>query len=120
MKKNRQAVVKASQHVFTQDAFSNSLARMGFAQPTLLEGTQYPMTRLTRNYNLMTALYRDHWIVRRIIDLVSKDMMKNWIDIHSELSPEDLKKVEREVRVTRIRKQLLEAIKWGRLYGGAF
>lgn len=119
MKKNRQAVVKASQHVFTQDAFSNSLARMGFAQPTLLEGTQYPMTRLTRNYNLMTALYRDHWIVRRIIDLVSKDMMKNWIDIHSELSPEDLKKIEREVRVTRIRKQLLEAIKWGRLYGGA-
>lgn len=119
MKKNRQAVVAASHKVFTNDAFANSLARLGFNQPTLLEGTQYPMTRLTRNYNLMTALYRDHWIVRRIIDLVSKDLLKNWIDIHTELSPDELKQVNREIRVTSVRKSLLESVKWGRLYGGA-
>lgn len=119
MKNNRQAVIEASHKVFTNDAFANSLARLGFNQPNLLEGSQYPMTRLTRNYNLMTALYRDHWIVRRIIDLVAKDLLKNWIDIHTELSPDELKRVDREIRVTGLRKSLLESVKWGRLYGGA-
>lgn len=119
MKKAYKSVVEASKAQYTKDAFSNALARLGFNQPTLLEGTQYSMTRLTRNYNLMNTLYRDHWIVRRIIDLVSKDMMKNWVDINSELSPQELSLVDRELRITRTRRSLLEAVKWGRLYGGA-
>ena len=119
MKKAYRSVVEASKAQYTKDAFSNALARLGFNQPTLLEGTQYTLTRLTRNYNLMNTLYRDHWIVRRIIDLVSKDMMKNWIDINSELSPQELSLVDREIRITKTRRNLLEAIKWGRLYGGA-
>lgn len=104
---------------YMQDAFTNSLARIGFNQPNLLEGSQYPITRLSRNYNLMNSLYRDSWIVRRIVDTISQDMFKNWIQIISSITPDEIKKVEKVLKVTRTRQKLLEGTKWGRLYGGA-
>lgn len=104
---------------YMQDAFTNSLARVGFAQPNILEGTQYPITRLTKNYNLMNSLYRDSWIIRRVIDTTAQDMYKNWIQITSSITPEEIKKIEKTIRVTRTRAAMLSATKWGRLYGGA-
>lgn len=104
---------------YMQDAFTNSLARVGFSQPNILEGTQYPITRLTRNYNLMNSLYRDSWIIRRVIDTIAQDMYKNWIQITSSITPQEIKKVEQALRVTRTRAAMLTATKWGRLYGGA-
>lgn len=104
---------------YMQDAFTNSLARVGFAQPNILEGTQYPITRLTKNYNLMNSLYRDSWVIRRVIDTTAQDMYKNWIQITSSITPEEIKKIEKTIRVTRTRSAMLAATKWGRLYGGA-
>lgn len=104
---------------YMQDAFTNSLARVGFAQPNILEGTQYPITRLTKNYNLMNSLYRDSWIIRRVVDTTAQDMYKNWIQITSSITPEEIKKIEKTIRVTRTRSAMLAATKWGRLYGGA-
>jgi hypothetical protein len=40
----------------------------------MLEGTSYVMTRLTRNYGLLNTLYREHWIVRKIVDIIPEDM----------------------------------------------
>ena len=71
-----------------RDAFQNALARLGVGMPNLLEGTSYPMTRLTRNFNLLNSLYRSHWVVRRIVDTIPQDMCKNWIQITSKLAPE--------------------------------
>lgn len=102
-----------------QDAFTNSLARIGFSQPNVINGTSYPITRLSRNYNLMNSLYRDSWICRRVIDTIANDMFKNWIELTSSITPEEMKKVEKLIRVSRVRQKLLEAMKWGRLYGGA-
>ena len=104
---------------YMQDAFTNSLARIGFAQPNILEGSQYPITRLTRNYNLMNSLYRDSWIIRRIIDTTAKDMVKNWIEITSSVTPQELSAVEKVVRNTHLKNDILRGIQWGRLYGGA-
>ena len=102
-----------------QDAFTNSLARIGFSQPNVINGTSYPITRLSRNYNLMNSLYRDSWICRRVIDTIANDMFKNWIELTSSITPEEMKKVEKLIRVSRVRQKLLEAVKWSRLYGGA-
>ena len=104
---------------YMQDAFTNSLARIGFNQPNILEGSQYPITRLTRNYNLMNSLYRDSWIIRRVIDTLAQDMFKNWIQLTSSITPDEVKKVEKVLKVTRTRQRLLQGTKWGRLYGGA-
>jgi phage-related protein (TIGR01555 family) len=103
----------------TLDAFTNVLARMGFGTPSMLEGTEYPLTRLTKNYQLMNSLYRSHWIIRRIIDVIPEDMCKSWYELTSQLPPDQLERFRKMERKTRVRASVLEGLKWGRLYGGA-
>lgn len=103
----------------TTDSFSNVLARLGFNTANLLEGTEYPMTRLTKDYQLMNSLYRSHWIIRKVIDTIPEDMCKNWITITSQLEPKQLKRLEKLQRTSRLKAKVLEGLKWGRLYGGA-
>lgn len=101
------------------DAFSNVLARLGAGTPNLLEGTEYSLQRMSRDFNTLNALYRESWIVRRIIDVIPADMLKNWITITSGLDPD----VEKRLSITMRRTQLIDKLKrgmqWGRLYGGA-
>ncbi len=106
-------------HAQTQDAFQNVLARTGYGMPNLMEGTEYPLTRLTRNYQLMNSLYRNNWLAAKIINIIPKDMMKNWIKYTSGTTPEEAKKLAKGERRTRLRRSLLEGLTWGRLYGGA-
>ena len=54
--KTSDAITRAVQKLMTKDAFTNSMARLGFGQPTVSEGARYPLTRLTMNYNLMTVI----------------------------------------------------------------
>lgn len=103
----------------SMDAFQNVLARLGAGTPNLLEGTDYPMTRLTQNFQLMNSLYRSHWIVRKIIDTIPEDMVKNWINITTQLEPDQIKRFDKLQRTTRIQRDILQGLKWGRLYGGA-
>ena len=103
----------------SMDAFSNVLARLGTGTPNLLEGTDYPMTRLTQNFQLKNSLYRSHWIVRKIIDTIPEDMVKNWINITTQLEPDQIKRFDKLQRTTRIQRDILQGLKWGRLYGGA-
>lgn len=105
--------------VKTKDAYRNQAARLGFGTPNLLEATEYPLTRLTQNWQLMNSLYRSHWVVRRLIDVVPSDMMKNWIKIESQMPPDELWRFDKLVRTTQLKARLLEGLRWGRLYGGA-
>lgn len=101
------------------DAFQNSLGRLGINSPNLLATTDYPLTRLTRDYNLMNSLYRSHWIIKKIINTIPEDMIKNWIDITAELSPDQIDRFAKLTQKTQIKDKLLEGLMWGRLYGGA-
>jgi phage-related protein (TIGR01555 family) len=103
----------------TFDAFQNALARLGWGMPNFIEATNYPLTRLTKNYQLMNSLYRSHWVVRRIIDVIPEDMCKNWYQIVSQLPPDVIERITRLERRARIKAKILEGLKWGRLYGGA-
>ncbi|CAG9708102.1 phage portal protein [Clostridium neonatale] len=109
----------ADSRTVSMDAFQNVLARLGAGTPNLLEGTDYPMTRLTQNFQLMNSLYRSHWIVRKIIDAIPEDMVKNWINITTQLEPDQIKRFDKLQRTTRIQRDILQGLKWGRLYGGA-
>ena len=102
-----------------KDAFSNELARLGFGTPNLLEGTHYTLQRLTRDYTTLNALYRESWIVRRIVDVIPADMLKNWITITSSLEPDLLKKIKVELRKMQLLEKIKQGLQWGRLYGGA-
>lgn len=101
------------------DAFSNPSARLGFGTPHMLEGTNYPLTRMTRNYILMVSLYRSNWIVRKVIDAKAEDMMKNWISLTSEVTPTEIDKFNKAIDDTATQAKLCDTLKWARLYGGA-
>ena len=101
------------------DAFTNPLARIGAGTTNLLQGTQYPLTRLSRNYILMQSLYRSNWIVRKIVDSFAEDMVKNWVKIVTDLDPKQVSRFERAVNDTFTQNQILKTLQWARLFGGA-
>lgn len=101
------------------DAFSNVLARLGAGTPNLLEGTEYSLQRMSHDFNTLNALYRESWIVRRIIDVIPADMLKNWITITSGLDPDVEKRLSLTLRRTQLIDKLKRGMQWGRLYGGA-
>lgn len=104
---------------FSTDAFQNVMARLGQGTQSLLEGTEYELTRLTNNYQLMNSLYRSHWIIRRVIDAIPEDMTRNWLTLNTELPPEEVRKVDKVWYNRRVKSKILHGLKWGRLYGGA-
>lgn len=116
-KKSAQALVVRRGTAF--DGFSNPLARLGAGTPNLLDSTQYVMSRMTNDFGTLNAMYRDSWIVRRIVDIIPADMLKNWITITSGLAPDLIKKIDVELRRTQLIKKIQEGLCWGRLYGGA-
>lgn len=105
--------------LYTIDAFQNQMARLGFGQPNLNEGADYPLTRMSQNYNLFTSLYRSSWIVRKIVDVFPSDMVKNWIKFNSSLDPEKINKINSVIRKTKTKEKIKEGLRWARLYGGA-
>lgn len=105
--------------LYTMDAFQNQMARLGFGQPNLNEGADYPLTRMSQNYNLFTSLYRSSWIVRKIVDVFPSDMVKNWIKFNSSLDPEKISKINTVIRKTKTKEKIKEGLRWARLYGGA-
>ena len=66
------------------------MARIGFGQFNLAQMSDYPLTRLTKNFALLNSLYRTEWIARRIIDTLPQDMTKNWYELKSQLQPDQL------------------------------
>lgn len=108
-----------AQRVKVQDAFQNVLARLGTGTPNLLESTEYSLQRMTRDFNTLNALYRESWIVRRIVDVIPSDMLKNWLTITSGIDPAAEKKINMELRRTQLIDKVKRGLQWGRLYGGA-
>ncbi len=118
-KSQLESPMQASDGMRSTDAFRNTLARMGWGMPSMLEATDYPLTRLTKNYQLMNSLYRSHWVVRRIIDAIPEDMCKNWYTVQSQIPPDYIDRLSKMERQISIKPKILEGLKWGRLYGGA-
>lgn len=103
----------------TMDAFSNAAARLGFGSTNLLEGTTYPITRLSFDYVRLQSLYRNDWIARKVVDCIADDMTKNWLSVVSESTPDEIELFDKSIAETGTEEQLTDAIKWARLFGGA-
>ncbi len=101
------------------DAFTNIAARLGFGTPNLAEATEYNLDRMSNNYMLLITLYRNHWISRKIVDTPAKDMVRAWPTLTSDIDPADVKRIDRAVRKTNTKGNILSAVKWARLFGGA-
>lgn len=99
------------------DTFTNFTARIGGGTESQSEGASYFLTRLSFDYQTITALFRNSWIVKKIIVLVATDMNKLGIQISTELDPKDVDKIEK--KLDEVNQKMIEGTKWGRLYGGA-
>jgi phage-related protein (TIGR01555 family) len=103
----------------TQDSFSNALGRLGMDQPGMMGATDYTLTRLTRNYNLLNTLYRNSWIAKKVIETIPGDMVKNWFSITADLKPEITDRYNDLEQRTCTKDKINEGLCWGDLYGGA-
>lgn len=103
----------------TRDGFANLAARMGLgAQNVFSEGT-YIFDLLTRNRIKLEAMYRGSWIVGAAVDSIAEDMTRAGISIKGDIEPEQIEQMQVQLTRLGVWSALLEAIKWGRLYGGA-
>lgn len=119
MKRKYRDRKKTAAAVHTRDSFQNPLTRSGIFMPNALEATRYPLTRFSWDWLTINSLYRSHWIVKRIINTIPADMMKNGYKIISQIPPDAIDKISRVERKTSTTARIMEGLQLGRLYGGA-
>lgn len=103
----------------THDSFANFEARVGVGTNNQSAASTYTFDYVSRNRILMEAMYRSSWIVGAVVDCIAEDMTRAGIDIASDLTPEDGKKIEQEMSRLCIWDRLCDNLKWARLYGGS-
>jgi phage-related protein (TIGR01555 family) len=101
------------------DSFQNALARTGAGTSNIMNATEYPITRISRDYNLLNSLYRNSWIAKKVINTIPEDMCKNWFSLTANLEAEQQDRYDKLERRTKLKEKILEGLTWGRLYGGA-
>ena len=101
------------------DFYSNPAARTGYGTPNLVEASEYPLVRLTFNYWQLISLFEGSWIARRICETPAQDMIRAWPKLTSDIEPKELSKIDRVLRKTNARNNILTALTWARLFGGA-
>ena len=110
---------KKNKNTYTSDAFSNPAARLGFGTLDLVQSTEYPLTRMTDNPQMLTSMYRDNWIVQNIVQLVPQDIVRKWFEVKTAADGRYIDDLNRLVRKTGLKNKLYDGMCWGRLYGGA-
>ncbi len=103
----------------TYDGFINTLTRTGLGALNPVSYSSYLYQNFTFNYQELLNLYKSHWVVKRIIDVVAGDMLREGYDITSQITPEEENALKNLTRSLRINQKLNEGLCWGRLFGGA-
>ena len=101
-----------------QDGYVNSLAYLGEASP-LSQANDYERHSISNDFNLLTILYRENWLAARIVDTPCEDMTRSWYSVSSELEQDKLDELEKLEAKHSVKQEITNAIRWGRLYGGA-
>lgn len=100
------------------DGYVNSLAYLGEASE-LTKANDYERHSISTDYNLLTILYRENWLAARIIDTPCEDMTRSWYSLASEIEQEKLDELAKLEAKHSVQQEITNAIRWGRLYGGA-
>lgn len=102
------------------DGFVNFENRLGLGADNALAKSRYtPGLYLTQDRSQLEDMYRTSWLVGRMVNVVAEDMVRGGIDIRAQWQPGRTDELLRAYRRTGCPGRLSDAIKWGRLYGGA-
>ena len=96
------------------DSYGNKITGSG-TDDKIKSFTTYGFDNDTMNWPLWMALYNDSWVFRRAIDKPAQDMVRSGITL--DLDNEQIDEVLNDIK--KQRKNLIELIQWGRLFGGA-
>ena len=101
------------------DGFTNRQSYLGDAS-MLMSASTFERSDLTADRELLTTLYRNCSIAKRIIDMPSEEMTRSGYTLSSsQVSEADLCKLKELEAKHNIKQEITNAIRWGRLYGGA-
>ncbi len=117
--KAQAADMKALLDAPTADSFQNFALKLGQGTQNAMSNSTYGFNPITRNRTLLEFIHRGSWLGGVAVDLIADDMTRAKIDIQSNLKPDRLEKIRQREMSLDIWGSLNEAIKWGRLYGGA-
>lgn len=103
-----------------RDGYTNVMARFGQGTDNLASRGGYAATgSLTSSPADLEAMYRQSWIVGKIVDAVAEDMTRAGVEISADWTPSDKEQVQTSLEDLRCWETIRELISWGRLYGGA-
>jgi len=111
-------IVVDAEKAVANDGYTNSLAYLGEAS-VLSNANDYERHPISQNYELLTVLYRENWLAARIIDTPCEDMTRSWYSIASEIDQNKLDELAKLESKHSVKQEITNAIRWGRLYGGA-
>ena len=104
----------------SQMALKNEKVGIGTPRDQRLYTTY--QTVAPQNRVLLENIYRHSWLGRRIISTLPEDMLRQWRSFKwdgVEDAGNDVKQLQRLEKKLKLKKQVLTAITWARLYGGA-
>ena len=100
------------------DGYSNAAAFLGEDSELLSSGT-FRRSNLTADTELLTAAYRESWLVKRIIDMPCEDMTRAWYTLSTGVRNEAIHELNRLEARHSVKQEIANAIRWARLYGGS-
>lgn len=120
--KNVKPFVRRREIARTADGFANLVQRTGLGIPgqnTLSFGTYTLNNLLSRNRILLEAMYRQSWVVGKMVDAVAEDMTRAGIEVTGLRDVLETEKFQQYLNRMKVWDALLDVTKWSRLYGGA-
>jgi uncharacterized protein len=109
----------ASLRKATTDSFQNFEQNLGIGTNNSTSAASYGFNPITRIRTLLEWMHRGSWIAGMAIDIIADDMTRMGATIDAQLKPEENEQIEETALALDVWGKLNEAIKWGRLYGGA-
>lgn len=100
------------------DGYANAAAFLGEDSLLMSSGT-FHRSGLTADTELLTVTYRESWLAKRIIDMPSEDMTRSWYSLSTALPQDALNELKHLEARHSVKQEITNAIRWGRLYGGA-
>ena len=104
--------------IFSKDGYVNRPAFLGEASELFSAGT-FVRSGLTQNMELLTTVYRENWLAKKIIDMPAEDMTRAWYTLAADIPAVEMNALRRLEAKHAIQNEITNAIKWARLYGGS-
>ena len=103
----------------TNDSFINYEMNFGVGSDNPTSTASYGFNPISRQRVLIEWMYRGSWIAGKLVDSIPDDMTRTGVDLVGELDPDDAENLDERITQLQIWDVLNDALKWGRLYGGA-